>query len=241
MKYLIIIYSFLLLTSCLKRDETKVNTACTDSCTTFNVYVGTETNSAKPVKDAQVELSWSKPGNSTPFGDPGRLISSGKTGANGTLSFSFKPLKKELLSGSFSVSIKNNPDGFSSYKRYYDISSFDTLVSARIHLPTKATVKMVLKNFKPTQKEDYFSVSPHYEIYDTDGLVLSYYEINGKPFNSINTGNDPPFTKLELIGTTAGNQFTYFNIAKNKNGIRENNMDSVYVRNGETKVLEMEY
>ena len=240
MKYLIIIAAFLLLTSCFKRDETKVNTTCTDSCTTFNVYVGTETNSAKPVKDAQVELSWSNPGHSTPFGDPGRLISSGKTGVNGTLSFSFKALKKELLSGLFSVAIKNNSDGFQSYKKFF-INRFDTVVNARVHLPTKATVKMVLKNFKPTQKDDYFSVSPHYEVYDTDGLVLRYYEINGKPFNSINTWNDPPFIKLELIGTTAGNQFTYFNIAKNKNGIRENYMDSVYVRNGETNMLEVEY
>ena len=104
------IFFLIFLTSCLKRNETEVNKACADDCMTFNVRVGTGNHSLIPVKDAAVELTWSRP--ATPFGDPGRLIAKGNTNANGMISFSFKPLQKELKGGKFSVRIKNNIDGF---------------------------------------------------------------------------------------------------------------------------------
>ncbi|MGZ5247574.1 MAG: hypothetical protein ACXWV5_11095, partial [Flavitalea sp.] len=64
-------------TGCFKRDERNVNVPCNDSCITFLVKVNTGLNSSEPLRNALVELGWSRP--ATPIGDPGRLIAAGKT------------------------------------------------------------------------------------------------------------------------------------------------------------------
>ncbi|MBC8052390.1 MAG: hypothetical protein H7Y13_04955 [Sphingobacteriaceae bacterium] len=239
MKYTLITFLTLLLTSCLKRNEAEVNKGCTDSCMTFNVRVGTDNHSSTPVKDASVELSWSRP--ATPFGDPGRLIAKGNTNSSGVINFEFKPQPKELVGGRYSVSIKNNIDGFQPYISYYDIAKYDTVVNAYIHLPSKATIRIIFKNFNPKTNQDYFSASPYFSGYGTQNLNIHLTNVNGGLSNPYFSGSDGGFSKVELIGTTAGNQFTYFSILRKKNGIREDLIDSVYVQKNETRIYEIEY
>lgn len=229
-----------ILSSCLKRNETLINQTCIDSCMTFNVQVRRGEKSSTPVENADVELSWSSPGNSSPFGDPGRLIGSGKTNKLGTIKFSFKALRKELNGGRYSVDIKNNSDGFQPYINYFLITRFDSTVNANLHLPTKAFLKIIYKNFRPQNNEGFFQASPFYKNYGTSNLNIKLSNINGGLPNTSFFGNEG-FDKVELAGITAGNQYTYFNIIRRKNGVRKDLLDSIYLSTGETKTYEIEY
>ena len=238
MKTFYLLLSMIILSSCFKQDISKVNQTCTDSCMTFNVKVGTGEKSFKPVNNVDVELSWSNPG--TPFGDPSRLIGSGKTDDLGTIRFSFKSLKKELERGRYSVSIKNNLDNFRPYSSYYAISRFDSTVNSNIHLPTKAILKIIYRNFHPQNSEGFFEASPFYKNYGTNNLNIKLSNVNGGLPNTYFYGNEG-FDKVELTGITAGNQYTYFNIIRKKNGIRQDLLDSIYLSTNETKTYEIEY
>jgi hypothetical protein len=206
---------------------------------TFNVRVSTGQNSASPVSNSLVELGWSKP--ATPLGDPGRLIATGKTSADGFINFSFKALPKELKGGKFYVTIRENNDYFLQQNDYYGINKFDSVVNANVHVPGKATLKMVYKNFIPTGSNDYFECAPFISTYGSNGIPVSMKKPDGQPGNTFFSANEGPFSLLELTGTTAGNQYTYFNILKKKNGVRIDLKDSVYIEKGQTKTYEIEF
>lgn len=226
------------LTSCFKRNEKNVNASCTDSCMTFNVRVSTGLNSATPVSNSFVELGWSKP--AIPLGDPGRLIANGKTSADGFISFSFKALPKEIKGGGFYVRCLENNDYFSQ-QNTYDINKFDSIVNANVHVPSKATLKIVYKNFVPTNSNDCFQCLPLISTYGSNAIPVSMKKPDGQLGNTFFFANEGPFSILELTGTTAGNQYTYFNILKKKNGVRIDLRDSIYIEKGQTKTYEIEF
>lgn len=242
MKITFYLITVLFLSSCLKRNETQVNKACLDSCMTINLKVGTDTKSIAPVGDVKVELSWSNPCSASPFCDYGRLIATGKTNGSGQLSFSFKALKKELTGGRFSLAIKDNADNFQPYVNLYGISKYDSVVMANLHLPSKATINIIFRNFNPTSTNDYFSVTPYFLDYGSDNLSVKLTNIDGGLPNSYFGGTlNSGFSKVELTGTTAGNQYTYFKILRKKNGSRQDLLDSIFVPKGEKRVYEIHY
>jgi hypothetical protein len=227
------------LASCLKRNEKNVNAPCTDSCMTFRVQVSTGLNSATPLGGAAVELGWSRP--ASPLGDPGRLIAKGTTAANGTINFSFKARAKELLAGKFYVTAGKGDDYFLSYNDFYGVQKYDSVVNALVHTPSKATLKIVYKNFTPADSADYFGCVPYYDPYGSrvKGIVMT--KPDGQltnTFFSLATGS---FAQLELTGTTAGDQYTYFSILRKKNGTRVDLKDSIYIPKGQSKTYEVQY
>jgi hypothetical protein len=239
MRFIIPVLLIMALTGCFKRYEGDVNAPCTDSCTTFAISVASGLNSATPLKGAKVELGWKRP--ATPFGDPGRLIAKGKTAANGSIQFSFKAEPEGLQSGQFYVAVRNGQDFFYQENGYYDISRFDTTVNARVHVPSKATLKLVFKNFQPTSLEDLFDVWPSFNTYGSMEYPIELKNQAGQFSNSYFSGDRPAFTREELTGTTAGDQYTYFKILIKKNGVRTDAWDSIYIAKGQTGTYEIEY
>ena len=108
-------------------------------------------------------------------------------------------------------------------------------------MPSKATIKIIFKNFNPKTDGDYFSASPYFLNYGTENLNIRLINTNGGLANPYFSRADGGFSKAELTGTTAGDQFTYFTILRKKNGIREDLIDSIYVPGNETKIYEIEY
>lgn len=227
------------LSSCFKRNESNVNAPCTDSCMTFTVRVTTGLHSTTTMANIPVELGWSKP--ATPLGDPGRLIAKGKTQGNGTISFSFKAKTKELQGGKFYITALAGNDYFRTQNEYYGITKYDSLHSAAIHVPAKATLKIIYKNFTPASADDFFQCLPYFNTYGSSGIPVEMKKPDGQPSNTHFFTSDGLFTTLTLTGTTAGDQYTYFDIIKKRNGVRENLRDSIYIVKGETKTYEVEF
>jgi len=240
MKPFIVLLLPLFLTACFKRNESHVNERCTGNCLTFNISTSTGLNSATPLGHVDFELGWSRP--ATPWGDPGRLIAKGNTSDNGALTVTFTPQDKELQpAGRYYVTVRKGNDYFTLNNFYYGIYRSDTIINARIHVPEKATLKLVLKNYSPSSTNDAFEVTPSFDMYGSSGLPVEMKNAKGEPGNTFFFGNDASFTRLELSGQTAGDQFTYFTILKKKNGIRTDANDSIYIAKGQTGTYEMEY
>ena len=234
----LIVILLLILQGCLIRDESRVNNQCTQKCITFNINVKTGHNSITPVAGAQVEVGWNHP--ATPLGNAGRLIAKGTTNEAGNISLSFTPDVRELQEGQFYVTVKKDAKFHNQFNGYYGIDVADTVVSANIHLPSKAFIKIVYKKFVPTNPNDYFEVSPSFSTYGSRGIPVH----NVASVNAHNYGfqsNEPAFEKYELTGITAGDQYTNLNILIKKNGQRIDRNDSVYIKKGETGIYEIEY
>lgn len=239
MKALFAFFILLSLTSCFKRNEANVNAACSDSCMTFNIRVSTGLNSAIPLANYPVELGWSKP--ATPLGDPGRLIAKGNTSINGFISFSFKAKVKELQGGKFYVTAPQGNDYFFQQNSYYGIQRFDSLVNSNVHVPSKATLKIMYKNFAPISSDDFFQCLPYFLNYGSMGFPIEMKKPDGLSSNTHFFTAYGPFTRIELTGSTAGDQYTYFDIIKKKNGVRVDLRDSIYIAKGQTKTYEVEF
>lgn len=239
MRILAFILIVFCLTSCVKRYEGNVNAPCSDSCTTFKVKVTTGENSAIPLGGADVELSWSQPG--IPFGNAGRLIAKGKSAVDGTISFSFNAYANELRAGKFNVIVTKGAGYLDSEKSYYEVSRFDTTVNAQVHLPAKATLKLVLKNFFPNDSADYFSVNSTYNSYGTTQKVREFFTLDGKRGYSSFHGKQAGFSRYELSGSTVGDQYNYFIIIRKKAGIRADMVDSIFIPKGTVRTYEIEY
>ncbi len=236
------IYLFLfslLLTSCLKRNEKAVNEPCTGNCIIVNVKVGTDLNSVTPVSNASVELGWSRP--ATPIGDLGRLIAKGTTATDGTIKFSFKAQEKELKDGKFYIAVRKGTEYFEYHEGFYGVRKADSTLNVKAHIPSKANLKILFKNFNPQISTDYFSCSPSYKSTNYSATGLWLYKANGQTTNPWFALSDGAFSSLELSGVTAGNEYTYFSILKKINGSRVDLKDSIYIARGETKTYTIEY
>ena len=237
---LLLLFAFIFfLTSCIKRNESGVNIPCKDSCLTFNVSVSTGLNSTTFLENTPVELGWSRP--ATPLGNPGRLIAKGRTSNDGLITFSFKAQAKELQEGKFYVTVRKGNDYFFQQNDYYGIRRYDSIVTANVHVPSKATVKIIYKNFVPTSANDFFECQPYFLTYGSTGIPLEMKKPDGQFSNTHFFSTDPSFARLELTGTTAGDQYTYFRILKKKNGVRVDLQDSVFIGRGQTKTYEVEF
>ncbi len=235
----IILIIFITGTGCLKRDERNVNAPCTDSCITFLVKVNTGLNSSTPLRNARVELGWSRP--ATPIGDAGRLIATGTTDNNGFILMRFAAKDKELTSGRYYIAVKNGDDYFYQMDTYYGVEKRDTTLSVNVHVPSKATIKIVYKNFNPTDSADYFQAGPYFLSYGSMGHPVEMKNSAGQPSNTHFFPTDGSYNRLELSGTTAGDQYTYIGILRKKNGVREDVIDSIYIPKGESKTYEVSF
>lgn len=238
MRFFYTIFLLFFLSSC-KRDEKLINQPCSGKCILVKVRVGTDLNASTAVANANVELGWSRP--ATPIGNPGRLISTGKTASDGTINFSFKAREQELKDGKFYISVRKGTEYFEYHESFYGVEKEDSVLHVKAHIPSKATIKILFRNFNPQLSTDYFSCSPSYKSnnYSLQGLWM--YKANGQGSNSFFTLSDGAFSSLELSGVTAGNEYTYFSILKKFNGNRVDLKDSIYIAKGETKTFTIDY
>lgn len=206
---------------------------------TFNIKVATGLNSTTPLANTPVELAWSWP--ATPFSNPGRLIATGTTSDDGSISLSFKAKATELEGGKFYITVRKGNDYFLGETDYYGIRTYDSIVSARVHVSSKAIIKIIYKNFSPATADDFFQCSPFFLSYGSTGIPIEMKKPDNESSNPYFYGTDAAFTTRELTGETAGNQYTYFDILKKKNGVRVDLRDSVYIEKGQTKTYEIEF
>jgi hypothetical protein len=237
-----IIFSFVLLTGCYKRDELHVNETCNSGCAIFNIVVSTGNNSATPVSNAYVELSWSDVHPESFFGNPSRLIAKGYTDNSGKIRFAFKAIGNEFTSGAFHISAKSTTDYIAAYRGFYDIKKYDTILNYNMHLPAKAFLKLVFKNFAPTGNNDFFEAEPYFRSYGSDPFIMQMTSPDQVNYPSVFFyGNQKPFTRLEFTGQTAGDQYTYFDVIKKRNGNRTDSRDSIYIAKGQTGTYEVDF
>ena len=240
MKYLLttITLVVVLLSSCFKQDELEVNLPCDENCITFSGTVKTGQNSTTPVANASMELGWKKSG--ILIGNPGRLIATGISDWNGNYSFTFQPEQEELSGGKYYLHATKEQH-HEVTNSYYDIEAFDTMYNFDIHLASKAQLVISFKNFKPESDKDYFSVTPRFDAYGSNaqGIVMS--DLEGEQKNTWFDQQDGSFNEFMLMGETAGNQYTYFNILIKKDGARVDLVDSIYIERNGTGIFEIEY
>ena len=238
MKTLWIIIILSTLVSC-ERDESEVNVPCTSNCIEINGFVGEGENMQIPVGKVYYEFGWSKP--ASPLGDPGRLIAKGYAQEDGTFKFSFSPKEREIQGGKFYITLKKDNNYIEQDVSFYDIHKADTSYNLKLHLPSKAYVKVIYRDFYPTSTEDFFEAMPFYRNYNCCLWGLSMFDKNGKARNDFFFATDSSFSTLELHGTTAGDQYTYLTILTKKNGQRIDKVDSIYIAKGDTKTYEVKY
>jgi hypothetical protein len=206
---------------------------------TFDIKVSTGANSAIPLGNTPIELGWSRP--ATPIGDPGRLIAKGTTSGDGFISFSFKTQAKELQGGKFYVTARKGGDYFFQQNSYYGVQKYDSTVITNVHVPSKATIKIIYRNFNPATSDDFFQCLPYFLTYGSNPIGIDMKKRDGQSSNTHFFASDGSFSGLELTGMTGGDQYTYFDIIKRKNGTRTNMRDSVFIGKGQTKTYEVEF
>lgn len=240
MKYLVafMILGFVLVTSCLQRDELQVNLPCEEDCITISGTIKTDQNSATPIENASIELGWEDPG--IPIGNHGRLIATGLSDRNGNYSFTFQPEVEELSSGKYYLQVTKE-QYHEITNAYYDIETVDTTYHFDIHLPSKAQLVIRFKNFNPSSDDAYFSATPRFDGYGSNGFAVQMFDVEGQQKNTWFDAQDAPFNEFVLSGETAGNQYTYLNILIKKNGTRVDLLDSIYIGRNETGIFEIEY
>lgn len=223
---------------CLKRSEKNVNQPCSSGCIVMNIHIGTGDQSLQSLGDATIELGWSKP--ATPLGDPGRLIATGKTNSAGDLQLSFSPEAKELAGGRFYINASKGNDHLPAMVTFYEITSRDTTINARMHLPSKATLRMIYTGFAPVASGDIFQSCPTFRSYGSEGFAMQMKTPTGED-GSCFFLNTEPFEREERIVQTAGDQYTIIETLRIKDGVRTTLTDSIFIPKGETKVVQVAY
>jgi hypothetical protein len=236
MKALAVLITLALFMSECKRNEKAVNQPCSGDCTIFKIRVGTDEKAATPVAFMPVELGWE--GLNKGFGaDPGRLIATGTTNADGVVNFSFKAQSKELTTGYYYVRALSTTDYYPENEEDYFVRKADSVVNSLIHLSSKASVKVIYQNFKPVMSTDNFNIFAYYNRY--------YNEKNSQRMTMLPTQSftfsGGPFDRQEAIGATAGNAYTYIYVNRKINGVVSQVKDSIYLNKGEMKAYTVNY
>ncbi|MGZ3776733.1 MAG: hypothetical protein ACXVI9_03870 [Mucilaginibacter sp.] len=231
----------LLLSGCYKTDESHLNEVCTSGCAVFNIHVGTGNNSATPVSGAFVDLIWEGPKQEA-LGGPSIDIATGYTDVRGMVSFKFKPIGNEFTQGYFDISVKSTADYLPFHRTTLQVHNPDTVLNTTVHLSSMAYLKFVYKNFAPKDSADFFDVQPYYDTYGTNSPALQFTSSDAKNYpNMVFFSNDKPFDSVTFVGLTGGNEYTYFQVLINRNGIRIDHRDSIYVAKGTLGTYRVDY
>ena len=129
-----------------------------------------------------------------------------------------------------------------TYRSYHDIKKPDTVLNSNVHLPSIANLRLVYKNFDPASPDDFFDSGPHFSNFGSNPIALQLSTQNKTDHpNSFFFSNQKPFDSLLFTGTTAGNQYTYFQTPIKRNGIRIDHLDSIYIEKWSAKKYELDY
>ena len=209
-------------------DDTNQN--CTSNCTIIRGRIFTRDN--KPVSNVNVALSYKK--NTVTYSYVKRKIKNVRSDQNGYYEIDFYMNDGEVGAagnGYFTIDIdKNSFDSnhylipgnplFAISSQIYSISKRDTTITKDYYMPTKSSLKIHLKDFKPIKPEDAFQVKVLYPYGWRTNVINDYlggyFEtgIAGEIGEYSATSNDYTTT----IGV-ASNDTCVIRIAKIKNGI----------------------
>jgi len=218
-----------------KRDERLINQPCSGDCITFRIKLGTDYMAKTPVGNIPIELGWEE--RRYLYYNPGRLIGTATTSTDGTCEISFKAKQEELTKGNYYIKLFHSDEYHNKDFQYsYYIKKSDTTVDTRIHLISKANLKVIFKDFDPKVSNDNFNVFARFKI----AFPKDYGSYSVLPYGgfSFTTG---AFSTKELSGVTAGNDYTYITVNRRINGVTTQVEDSLYIAKGETKTYTVSY
>jgi hypothetical protein len=238
-KILLALSGLILLSSCVKRDESHLNKKCTSGCAIFNVRVGSGERSAIPVSGAHVNLVWQAPHGILGGGGKSIDIAKGYTDVNGMINMKFKAFGNEFTDGYFIINVTGSVNYMASSRPLFSIHNPDTILNTSVHLPALAYLKIVFKNYVPTDSGDFFGAMPSYDTYGSEPFLNSPVIINYH--NTTFFSGLQPFDSLTYIGNTAGDQYTHLAFALRRNGIKITHLDSVYIPRGTTGTYRVDY
>jgi hypothetical protein len=221
------------------RDESHLNKTCTSGCALFNIRVGTGDSSAAPVGGAHVDLVWQGP--SGTFGGGGKSIdiAKGYTDAQGMINVKFKAFGDEFTKGWFSIAVTGPVNYIASSKTLFNIRNADTTLNTSVHLPLKAYMKIVLKNFDPKTPDDSFSILPTFKTY---GSTIADPSFATLPASDLyHPGGSAAFDSVIYTAPTGGNQYTYFSVVIGRNGTRISHLDSLFIPKGTVGTYRVDY
>lgn len=227
------------LTGCYKRDESQLNKRCTSGCAIFSIRVGTGDSSNYPVGGAHVHLVSQGPNGIFSGGSSSVDIAKGYTDAHGMIYMKFKAFGNEFTKGYFVITVTGPVNYIASSKTLFGIHNADTTLNVSVHLPLKAYMKIVLKNFDPKGPNDYFTILPTFKTY---GSTIDDQSFATLPANTLyNTSQTAPFDSVTYSAPTAGNQYTYFSVIIDRNGNRISHLDSLYIPKGTVGTYRVDY
>ena len=238
MKYLlVIVWMTLLLGSCTKRDNSRLNVACTDSCTTVMGRITTGNN--EPVADLHLEVYWEDKPPSGLGTTTIRKLAAGETDNGGNYSFTFR-----ISADDYHRKPYVKMDVGYDTKRYLSIpwydygwdeiaplrSRKDTTVIMDYYLASKAWLRIRFNNFTASSTADSFYILPVYHDVGynrTQETIPQYFSATAKTSEKT----------IEI----AGNLQHTITVIRKKNGVRTATDMFVYTPEGKTTDLFADY
>ncbi len=154
-----IIILMIAILSCHKKDD-DTSEVCTGNCTNFKYKIVTaDSVGVKNLNYTLIRYEFFT------FSSPKvRILGQGTTNSEGILDISVYLKDKELKGGSYDLVLsENNPEANKYLHREVasrigvSIKRRDTVINRTIYIPTKAYIKLNLKNFEPLSSKDSFS------------------------------------------------------------------------------------
>ncbi len=210
MRIIFWILSLIILISCSHNQDDRTVPPCDKNCTTVQGKFLTE-NWKVPVAGMNVSLEWALVGE---LGGSVRQIATTKTDNEGFYSFSFYIEDHELTEGLFIINFKTPNNSFLKpiYPYFkFGINKRDTVINYDYLLPKQSYIKIIVD--RQTSNYDYLLCNVMYCA--GDGMVVCD-ELDSRKEN-------------QKIVETAGNQYTYLQIIKNKGEQRSFIKDSIMV------------
>jgi hypothetical protein len=228
-----------ILLSCTKRDNSSVNTPCSDSCTTVQGRFFTGNN--EPIAGVSLEIcSESRPtlglGQTTI-----RKIATGRTDNNGFYSFTFSLKTGEYGAHNKYLFLKVDYDKarFVSIPWYDQFGTDeiipvmgrrDTIVTMDYYFASKAQLRIQLNNFTPASTTDSFYILPffHEVGYDKRHTTASQFFVA----TQVNNVKTIPI---------AGNNPNQISVVRKKDGIRTVIDTVIFTPTNQTTTLTLNY
>ncbi len=232
--------SLSLVSSCLFSDDFETNEPCSNGFITIGGQLPTGENSSEPLKGFDLELSFSS---YAIFLSNYRLIATAKTNDFGTFRFNFKPKEFELEKGTFDIFVHTQPGYFEQEVTVYGVTSLDTLVRHDIHLPSKATLRVTLRNWNLSDSTNRWTVRAIFDNYSSPGSrYLNFVEQSGSGFwGTLQKKTSPEFDEMNIATTTAGDQYTKVESYILRNGQETSTVDSIFIAKGAEGHLTLDF
>jgi hypothetical protein len=222
--------------SCFDRLEDDVNSPCYSNCIEIigQLVEGYEMN---PIGGVPLELGWEEI-NINVY-NPGRLIGSLKSASDGSFHFSFSPNPEELQRGVFYIESPETNERIHLRVDFRNIQSSDTVINVKYKVPSKATLLIKLKDFNLSEPSNAWTLSGHFNDIETCQRIQLEEIDKSASYSRFMAKNE--FDSHLLFTVTSGDDYTYFESVRIKNGVETIALDTIYLEAGEHNELTLEF